>query len=158
MRRLTKMVLINANDKTTDLPKSCHIITDGSSVNRLAVDGVFSPDAKSRVTESVQEYSTYGTSDTKASYTVTTGKVLFIQAVWATLGNEATTLALEVQEDGTGFASLHIAENGPHNNLIIQAINPLGPFAAGVVIRIQRVQGDSGKEWAAGFTGYEEDA
>ena len=42
--------------------------------------------------------------------------------------------------------------------MVFPLMKPLGPFAAGEVVRLTRQEGDSGKDWSGGFMGYLEEA
>ena len=104
-------------------------------------------------------FTTQTDADTKASFTVNTGKILFVQTIFAALGEGGGTIVVEVQEDGTGFAALTISSNGSHSAEVTTPIsNPFGPFSAGTVVRMQRIDGDSAKDWSGGWNGYERDA
>ena len=107
--------------------------------------------------ESVQQFQSAAGATNKINYTVTTGKVLFIQH-WHVSVSEGNKNIFELQDDGTGISSTGNGENGGNLAPVFFPVdNPLGPIAAGSVVRISRVEGDSGKDWSGGFIGYEED-
>lgn len=121
------------------------------------VVGVQADKFPQRHNEPVQEYQTASGATTKISYTVTAGKQLFIEH-WHVSVSEGNKNIFELQDDGTGVASIGNGENGGNTApMPIPKNNPLGPFAAGSVITITRIEGDSGKDWSGGFVGYEED-
>jgi len=111
----------------------------------------------SRQKEPVQQYQTPSGATNKINYTVTTGKRLFIQQ-WHVSVSEGNKNIFELQDDTVGLASIGNGENGGNTAPMLFPIdNPIGPFAAGSVVRISRIEGDSGKNWSGGFIGYEED-
>lgn len=149
-----------ANDPTTD-----PIVIEGPSGNQaevtaqneLKVAGTFDLDTQDRHTEIVNEWDNRNTDRDKIEYTVPVGKVLYIQGFLIST-MEAKVYA-ELQADGVAVASLAIDKDGTNTSQTnLDPAAPLGPYAAGVVIRIRREQGDSGKNWTANLHGYTEDA
>lgn len=110
-----------------------------------------------RHAEVVQEYDGVSGATTKVTYTVTTGKILFIE-LWYASASEGKKYIFELQDGGAAVASIGGGEDGNSPTpMRLPNSNPLGPFAAGQEIDIVRVAGDSGKDWSGGFVGYEED-
>jgi len=104
----------------------------------------------------VNESEHRSTTATKINFTVPTGKKLFITSCWAT--SMEGKFFIEFQVDGTVFFSIGIYETGSSFAQYESDLeNAFGPFAAGTVIRASREQGDTGKEWSAGFLGFTED-
>jgi len=111
----------------------------------------------SRFTETVQEYGTVSGATNKINYTVTAGKNLFIQQLHIAI-SEGKKYIVELQDDGVPLAALSSGEDGGQGgSMNLPDNNPIGPIAAGSVVRLSRVSGDSGKDWSGGFIGYEED-
>lgn len=137
-----------------DKGKNVSVITDAQGKERLAVDVDFT----SRVTTSVHEADMDDSSATHISYTVPTGKVLYIQTLTACYSSgSGGENYLEWQEDGVGFHPQYISDGSGYTHALFTDGNPIGPFAAGVVVRAQRITGAS-RAWSAAFTGYLEDA
>lgn len=139
-----------------------NIITneDGTKVVTTTTDG-----SKERLDTSsiphiydqpVNVYTGYGTATNKATYTVPTGKILYIVTMFVTADvDEGGKITLEWQYATTGYASTSVYKDSDSNfQLNAPAGIPFGPYAAGGQIRCRRVNGDSGKDWAAGFVGY----
>lgn len=109
-----------------------------------------------RYDEPIYEYDGINTDRNKISYTVPTGKVLYLVTLGCSLMEGK--IHVEWQEDGTGFAAIGLNEDGTTTaQLNTQTVTPWGPFAAGTVIRARREYGDSGKDWSAEMVGYLED-
>lgn len=98
--------------------------------------------------------STHNNTDTtKASYTVPVNKELFITVMWGT--TRKGEFLVQVQEDGTPFHDMAINKDGAsYTNITLPTETPYGPFSAGTVISIERVEGQGGQEWSAGWVGY----
>jgi len=110
-----------------------------------------------RVEEPIQEQSVVSGATNKIDYTVTSGKNLFIQQ-WNVTFSEGKKYIIELQDDGVEISTIGSGEDGGDGYSInYPSDNPLGPIAAGSVVRLSRVEGDAGKDWAGGFTGFEED-
>lgn len=111
-----------------------------------------------RVEQPVHEFDNGGSGATKISYTVPVGKILYIQtltsAYASTAGGEN---AIEWREDATPFHPQYIADASGFAHSLFTDGNPIGPFAAGVVISAERTAGPS-RAWSAAFTGYLIDA
>ncbi len=133
--------------------KAVTITTDGAK-ERLDVEA----NVIARVDNPVHEQDLGGSGATKISYTVPTGKILFIQtltsAYASTSGGEN---AVEWQEDAVGFHPQYISDGAGFAHSLFTDGNPVGPFAAGVEITAQRTAGQS-RDWSASFTGYLIDA
>ena len=144
--------------------KAVDVITDTLAKNRLAVDSVITGfsfgNNPPRVSQPVRAYTTFGTGQSKATYTVPANKVLYIQTAFVSLGDVGGTITVELQApNGTGQASFMVQDDGTsHATTNWSDSNPLGSFTAGTTIRLYRVGGDSGKDWAGGWSGYLEDA
>lgn len=107
--------------------------------------------------DSIQEYAAIGGATDKVSYTVTTGKNLFIQQ-WHVAVSEGKGMIFELQDDGTSLAAIASGEDGgAGGSMNLAPGNPIGPIAAASLVIIHRDTGDAGKDWSGGFTGYEED-
>ena len=116
-----------------------------------------SPPFPPRHAESIQEQSAVSGATNKTLHTVTAGKNFFVDSWWVSV-SEGKKLIFELQDDTVEVASLGSGEDGnTGGTMLLPQFNPLGPFAAGSVVRVARVEGDSGKDWSCGLTGYEED-
>ena len=130
------------------------VVKDEDDVYRLAVENL-----PKRRPQPVRQYDSYSNNNTKASYTVPTGKVLYIVYVWISYGDDANgEIVCELQDNGSGIGSLSIERGGGQNQAMLNPPEsvPFGSFSAGRTIRIERVDGDN-DEWAGGWHGYLED-
>lgn len=116
----------------------------------LIVSGIVSID------QPVNESVAASTATTKALYTVPANKQLFITSMSAT--NMEGKMIIEFQNDGSEFFTIGLNEDGGvFAQQTVDPQTPYGPFPAADIIRAIRTDGDSGKDWAASFTGYLED-
>lgn len=145
---------IHTKSKIWDGTNEVTVITDVDNVVRLAVE----QNPHKKVTQPVNQYSTFEVSNTKASYTVPSGKVLYVTYAFVAYGDEPSgRLSLEIQADGTGFGGWLIDVDATSNGTLNPPIEtPFGPFSAGTTIRIQRLGGDN-DDWSGGWNGYLED-
>ena len=108
------------------------------------------------IDQPVSEFVTFSTSTNKTLHTVAANKQLKITSCWAT--NVEGKMQIEFQEDGSGFFSVGLNEQGGvFGQISVDPQTPFGPFPATTVIRASRIDGDTGKDWSAGLTGYLED-
>jgi len=107
--------------------------------------------------EPVQEYGPVGTATNKVNFVVPVSKNLFIEH-WHACISEGDKMIIELQDDGVGLACIANGEaKDGGRSMPLPQFNPLGPIAAGSVVRLSRVVGASGKDWSGGFIGYLED-
>lgn len=143
-----------ATQDTTIWDENNDYSAEVDSDNRLQVKAVFA-----RIPQPVREYDSYSTNNTKASYTVPSGKVLYVIYAWISYGDDANgEIVCELQDNGSGVGSLSIERGGGQNQATLGPIEsvPFGPFNAGDTVRIKRVAGDN-DDWAGGWHGYLED-
>jgi len=127
---------------------------------RLQVDAEISEitSAPARVATPVHEGDGFNNDRTKISYTVPTGKVLYIQRLWASHETDAVGHTIAFRKSGTQFywmtfnndATTTFEKTYPESNPYI--------LTAGQVLTAYRVDGSSPEDWTAGFDGYLEDA
>lgn len=139
--------------KDADTNIRANVIVNGDGDHRLLVDaGVTSVNPNDVVTAS-----THNNVDTvKASYTVPIGKILFITSVWAS--TTQANIISQLQSGDTPIVDIPVSSGAnSFASLVLPTETPYGPFVAGVVIEIERIEGLSGLPWSAGFVGYVED-
>ena len=101
----------------------------------------------------VQEYE-FGTAQNKIDYVVPADKVLYVQQLHVSF-SEGDKYLIEIEADGVPFGSIGGGEGKTGGNpMLFPPTNPAGPFAAGVTIRLNRQEGDGGKDWGGGFFGF----
>lgn len=135
---------VEIKDGDSDL--RADVATDGNGDNRLLVDaGVTSVDPNDVVTAS-----THNTNDdVKASYTAPVGKELFITSIWAS--TRTADIIAQLQEDGTAVVDIPVSSGAnSFASLVLPTETPYGPYTAGTVIEIERVEGLAGFTWSAG--------
>ena len=140
--------------KIIDINNKMVSVVNGGDINRLAVD----TNIIARVQQPVHKEDISGIAGTKISYTVPTGKILYLQtltsAYASTSGGEN---AVVWEADGIGFHPQYIANAAGFAHSLFTDGNPIGPFFSGVEITAQRISGAS-RDWSASFTGYLIDA
>ena len=112
-----------------------------------------------QASQPVHEYDGWNNDQTKISYTVPTGKVLYITSWFCAHVTDAGGHVIALRDNGTQIswmsfnndATTTAQRNFPDNN-------PYGPIAAGRTITIYRVSGSSPEEWGCEVDGYLEDA
>lgn len=135
-----------------DGSKAPTVTTDGAK-ERLDVE----TNLTARIFSPVHQEDMNRSAATHISYTVPTGKILWIQTLTACYADgSGGENYLEWQEDGSGFHPQYISDGAGYVHALFTDGNPIGPFAAGVLIRAQRISGAS-RDWSASFTGYLED-
>lgn len=150
----TKLTNGSQLTKLTDGTNEVDVNQDNDGDYRLAVECI-----RKRKSQPVREYDSYSTNNTKASYTVPSGKVLYVVYAWISYGDEASgEIVCELQDNGTGVSSMAIERGGGVCQAALGPIEsvPFGPFNAGDTVRIQRVDGDN-DDWAGGWHGFLED-
>lgn len=107
--------------------------------------------------EPVQLYASSNGDQNKINYPVPAGKVFFVEMFHVGY-SEGDKYIVELQAGGAGKACVGGGEGKEGGEPVnFPRHNPLGPFAAGVIVRLRRVEGTSGKDWAGGIVGYLED-
>jgi len=145
----------NVNIWNDEKTKSVTVTTDGAK-ERLDVDS--KPSSIFRVATPVFENGGHGNGQTRISYTVPTGKVLYIQRLWCCHHSDAAGHTIVFRVDGTGFCWMEFNNDGttsfektyPESNPYI--VN------AGEEVTAYRESGSSPEDWSPGFDGYLEDA
>jgi len=143
--------------------KDVEVITDGGGVNRLAVDaaitgveiGVIPVGDRFHIEDDDTPVSLPSTG---ATHTVNTGKKFFLFG-WR-INSQGAKYVAELQRDGTKVDRAR-QDNSAFTSVATGTVDygliPI-EFAAGEVIRIQLLTGDTGKEYITFFWGIEVDA
>jgi len=154
---LTQNVSIHNDVTNADVTTT----TDGAK-ERLDVAAkitAISISAPARVATPVHEDDGYDNDRTKISYTVPTGKVLYIQRLWASHLTDAQGHTIAFRVGSTQFYWMTFNNDGTTTfEKQYPDSNPYGPIAAGVVVTAYRIAGSSPEKWTAGLDGYLEDA
>jgi len=148
---------VSIHDDTDDVAVTTS--TDGSK-RRLDVDANISgiTATSARVATPIHQSDGYDNDRTKISYTVPTGKVLYIQRLWGSHETDAVGHTIAFRVDGTEFYWMTFNNDGtttfekryPESNPYI--------LTAGEVLTAYRIAGSSPEDWTSGFDGYLEDA
>lgn len=123
-----------------------------NALGQVKVEAQVSQNVQARVSEPVQLFAADNKDRTKCSYTIPTGKMLYVQSFLTAVSegkmsvcfrwNGSAVFSVGLNEDGT--TSFHAS--APSNN-------PFGPVPAGHTIDLYRVSGDN-KKWSAAVFGY----
>ena len=139
--------------------KAVTLTTDGSK-ERLDVDANITgiTATPGRVSSPVHEGSGYSNDRTKISYTVPTGKILYIQRLWGSHLTDAAGHTIAFKVDSTEFYWITFNNDGITTfEKNYPESNPYS-LTAGEVLTAYRIAGSSPESWTAGFDGYLEDA
>lgn len=133
--------------------------TDGSK-ERLDVDAIISSitSTPGKVAEPIHQGDGYSNSQTKISYTVPTGKILYIQRIWGSHISDAAGHTIAFRVSGTQFYWMTF--NNDATTTFEKTYPESNPYTltAGQVFTAYRINGSSTESWTAGFDGYLEDA
>ena len=147
---LTGDVQIGAVEiKDADTDVRANVITNGGQ-NRLLVDAGVTSVSANDIVSAV----TSNTVDTiKAIYTVPVGKTLIITSF--AVGTRSADILAQLQSDGNVVLDIPVSSGA--NSFAGQEFDVasgLGPFVAGTVIQIKRIEGLSGLAWSGQWNGY----
>ena len=133
-----------------DSGQGANVLTDTDGVHRVAVDaGVTSVDPNDVVTGSTHNDNT----DVKASYTVPVSKQLFITSIWAS--TRSADIVAQFKAASNPYIDIPVSSGAnSFATIVLPTETPLGPFGAGQVIEIERIEGLAGLNWSAGWVGY----
>jgi len=136
-------------------------VIDDSGTKRLATQTKITGNViivASRVEQPIHEYDGYNNNRTKISYTVPSGKVLYLQRLWASHLTDAVGHTIAFRTGTTQFYWMTFNNDGTTTfEKTYPESNPYGPISAGTTITAYRIDGSSSEEWTAGFDGYLED-
>jgi len=133
---------------------------DGAKL-RLDVDADISGTAvvnPSIVATPIHESDGYDSDQTKISYTVPTGKILYIQRLWCSHQTDAAGHTIAFRTGTTQFYWMTFNNDG--TTTFEKTYSDYNPYqvTAGVVVTAYRIAGSSPESWTAGFDGYLGDA
>lgn len=132
------------------------VVLDGSTY-RLAVDANINNFSKK--SEPVHESEGYNNDTTKISYTVPTGKSLYIQSFFVVSESDASGHVFALRVDFTEIFWVALCNDANTSfQHVFSTDNPYGPIVAGSVINFRRIDGSSSESWACGFSGFLEDS
>lgn len=142
-----------------DRTKAVTVTTDGSK-ERLDVDANISgiTATPGRVATPIHEVDGWDNDQTKISYTVPTGKILYVQRLWCAHVTDAGGHTISFRVGSTAFCYMNFNNDGTTSfEKTYPESNPY-TLTAGQVLTAYRLEGSSTENWGAGFDGYLEDA
>jgi len=112
-----------------------------------------------KVITPVHEYDGFNNDTTKISYTVPTGKKLWISGWNLAAVSDAAGHAFALRIGSTQISWCCVNNDGTTTiNRLYTDSNPFGPVSAGSVVTVQRIEGSSPENWGVELDGFLEDA